>query len=439
MRSKKSPPTPPHASTRRQFLAQTAALAGATAAVPACSTTWRDKPIPKAAPPPPLGPDDTIRMGLIGAGGMGNGHLDAVMKFNQKGQEKVEVVAISEVCKPRLDGSLQKCREKQGIQVDGYRDYTELLSRDDIHCVLIASPEHWHAQQAEDAIAAGKDVYLEKPMTLYLEDALRLREVVRANDRILQVGTQYMMIPKYGEARKLIKEGAIGHPTLSQTSYCRNSKNGEWLYGIDEKVEPGEMLDWERWLGPAGPHEWDTEVFHRWRRYKRFSTGIVGDLLVHMMTPMMWSLDVGWPTRVVASGSHMVDLEMENHNQVFLNVEFEGNHIMVVAGSTCNATGLETMIRGHQANLYLGSNNCVLRPERPFVDDIEEKEIACPGINSQDELRLDWLKCVRTREPNQSPVEFGTRMMVIVDLATKSLWEGHAYRFDPGRLEARLA
>jgi predicted dehydrogenase len=289
---------------------------------------------------------------------------------------------------------------------------------------------------AEDAIAAGLDVYLEKPMTLRLEDALRLKKVVDKNDRRLQVGTQYMLWPKFHEARKLVASGAIGKPTLSQTSYCRNSKDGEWLYGIDEQVKPGEMLDWEAWLGPAGPHEWDTEVYHRWRRYRDFSTGIVGDLLVHQMTPMMLALDVGWPVRVTASGGHYVDKAMENHDQVFLTIEFEQEHTMVVAGSTCNEQGLEVLIRGHEANLYLGGNDCVLRPERVFADDIDERTVKGAELDTQDALRLDWLRCVRTRDEVASPVEFGTRHMVIVDLATRSLWEGGAYTFDPRALKA---
>lgn len=418
--------------TRRDFLSRTAALAGAGTLLGSRALAEAFEPVPRALPRVPLRDGEPIRMGLIGTGGMGGGHLGAIMGFHAKGTEQVQVVALSDVCKPRLDKWLERCSKEQGIEVDGYRDYRELLARDDLHAVLIASPEHWHADMAIDAILAGKDVYLEKPMTLRLEDAVRLYKVVVANDQILQVGTQKMMIPRYREARKLISEGAIGHPTLSQTSYCRNSPDGEWnYYGIDPRVEPGEMLDWDAWCGPLGPQEWDTHVYHRWRRYKRYSTGIIGDLLVHMMSPMMYALNAGWPLRVCAAGGHYVDKEMENHDQVFLTVEFEKEHTMVVAGSTCNSTGMEPMVRGHMANLYLGGNNCVLRPETPYVDDVDELTVECPGIRDQDSLRLDWLNSVRTREPNQSPVEFGLKHMVIVDLATRALWEGHTFRFDP--------
>lgn len=445
-----SQPKRPHAArpastSRRAFLGSAAALAGG-AALGSCASggvgAAGGRPIPKGAPRVPLAEGAPIRIGVIGTGGMGNGHLDGMLSARRDGRETLDIVAVCDVNKKRVDGAARKLADQQpGVKVDAYRHYPDLLARDDIHAVLIASPEHWHAQMAEDAIAAGKDVYLEKPMTLRLPDALRLKQVVDANDAILQVGTQYMMIPKYAEARRLIQAGAIGMPTLSQTSYCRNSRDGEWLYGIDPEVQPGEVLDWEAWLGLehglSKDIPFDTEIYHRWRRYRDFSTGIVGDLLPHMMTPMMWCLDAGWPVRVTAHGHHLVDKAMENHDQVFLTVSYENGHTMIVAGSTCNENGLAELIRGHEANLQLSGNNCVLTPERIFVDDVDPKTVECRGGDWQDELRLDWMKSVRTREPNASPVEYGTRMMAICDLATRSMWDGKAWGFDPATLTAK--
>jgi hypothetical protein len=113
---------------------------------------------------------------------------------------------------------------------------------------------------------------------------------------------------------------------------------------------------------------------------------------------------------------------------------------MVVAGSTANDVGLETLIRGHKANIYLGGRNCVLRPERGYVDDIDELEIVSEDIGSDhDALRRDWLNSIRTREPNRSQVDLATQVMVIVDLATRSMWDGGAYRFDPATLTADRA
>lgn len=429
------------APTRRQFLGATA-FAGAAAILGAsgCATsgsqaTARIAPTVQSGRVKRPGSNEPIRMAIIGTGGMGTGHAHAFMNFNARGDEKVQVVALADPCDDRRANCFKACVDKQpGVEVQETRDYREVLSRDDIHGVLIASPEHWHAQHAIDALEAGKDVYCEKPMTLELGEALQVRKAVLAHpDQIFQVGTQMIMLPKYKAAREAIKQGKIGPAVWSQTSYCRNSTTGEWnYYGINPAWQPGVNLDWEAWCGRLGPRQWDPKVFARWRRYKDFSTGIIGDLLVHVMTPLIFALDAGWPTRVVATGAHVVDLDMENFDQVNLTVQFENGHTMVIAGSTANEVGLETMIRGHKANIYLNGRHCDIRPERIFVDEVDREEITCPDIgNDQDQLRLNWLASMRSREPAASNIDLASKVMVAVDLAAKSMWTGHAYQFDP--------
>lgn len=435
--------TPRPGDSRRTFLAQSAALAGAAVlGSSAGAGTMRAAnilPSVKSRKGNAPKPGETIRMGIIGTGGMGGGHLHAIIALAQSGQTDTQIVAVCDVCDPKLMGAKKAAEEKQGISVDTYRDYREMLKRDDIHAVLIATPEHWHAQQIIDALAAGKDVYTEKPMTLRLDQALAVRKAVLAHpERIFQCGTQMIMLPKYNKARDVIKAGLIGPAVWSQTSYCRNSTSGEWnYYGIDDSWKPGVNLDWDAWLGHLGPRKWDPKVYARWRRYKDFSTGIIGDLLVHVMTPLIFALDSGWPTRVVATGSHVVDHDMENHDQVNLTVQFEDGHTMVIAGSTANEVGLETMIRGHKANIYLNSRHVEVRPERIFVDDIDSERIECEDIgNDQDQLRLNWLQSVRSRQPAKSNIDLASKVMVAVDLATRSMWEGHAFSFDPDKMRA---
>ncbi len=440
--------------SRRGFLAAGAAASAALlAAKGLASDPNSDKKSPVVSSPAaatkkgrarrPVADDENIRIGMIGIGGMGGGHMNAILNARNEGRATVDIVALAEVCDRRLAGAKSRCTSAQeGVEVAAYRDYREMLERDDIHAVFVATPEHWHAQQSIDAIHAGMDVYCEKPMTLDLPDALRLHAVANAHpDIILQVGTQMTRLPRYAAARKAIADGMIGTPVWSQTSYCRNSKDGEWLYyPIDPAWKPGENLDWNAWCGPLGPDTWDPEVYARWRRYKKWSTGIIGDLLVHTMTPMMYAANQGWPTRVVAAGGHLVDKAMENFDQVNLTVEFETGHQMIVAGSTANEVGLETMIRGHEGTLYLGGRHCVFRPERLYADEREEERIECEDIgNDQEQHRLHFFKFIRTRERPESDVEQGTKVMVVVDLATRSMWEGSAFRFDPGTMSAYRA
>lgn len=426
-------------SSRRAFLG-TAAGVLALARTNTLIAEARGAPVPRAPAPPVPAPDEPLRIGVIGTGGMGTAHVEAFLAMNRDNQAAVTVAGLADVCAPRLAAAKQKVEEAQGAgTVEAhYADYPALLRRRDIHGVVIATPEHWHARMAEEAVAAGKAVYLEKPMTLRLPEALRLLEVVKKNPAAqVTVGTQFVMTPSYGQARELIAAGAIGKPVWSQTSYCRNSREGEWLYyEIDPAWAPGETLDWKQWCGPLGEAPWSAEVYARWRRYRKYSTGIIGDLLVHRITPLVHALDLGWPTRVVAAGGHYVDKAMENHDQVNLVIEFEGEHTMTVAGSTVNELGLETVIRGHKANLYLGGRHALLRPERIWADEVDERTVQGEDRgDEQDQLRQQWLRGIRSKSPPVSSVELGAKVMVIVDLATRSLWEGSAFGFDPKTLK----
>lgn len=451
MNDKRNSASQGSSTSRRELLALTAAAAGAGLLAGACASEPKryaiaaakgaDRKRPQAGEP--------IKMGIIGMGwggktpAMGRAHLGSILSLAKNGHEKVQVVAISDLAAPYREEGCQFATQEQGVKCEGYENYQDLLARDDLHGVLIATPEHWHAKMAIDAMMAGLDVYCEKPMTYGIDNALALRSVVHANPQnIFQVGTQYLQLRRFWKAKELIASGAIGKPTFTQTSYCRNSKDGEWLYDIDPRVVPGKTLDWDKWCGPAGKAPWDPNVFFRWRRYRAWSTGIIGDLLVHWMTPLVYALDQGWPTRVVACGGHYVDTAMENHDQVNLTIEFEKGHTMVVAGSTCNETGLEVLVRGHEANLYLGSDDCVLRPEPKFAEQREEQTFKSPPLpvpDSQDVHRLHWFSCMRSREKSIGDIDTATKVMVIVDLATRSMWDKSAYTFDPATLTAKRA
>jgi len=392
-----------------------------------------------------------LRIGVIGVGGaggcaMGLGHCHALVSINKKGREKVEVAAIADLNSLFLDRAKKQIDEAQGGSVKTYKTHAELLADKSIDGVVIAVPEHWHAMAAIDAIKAGKDVYLEKPMTLNLPDAIALAEVAKAHPKVIvQVGTQQTRMPKFHAAKKLIEDGAIGVPTFSQTSYCRNSSKhnppGEWHYTIDKNWKPGENVDWNYWCKPLGETlTWDPKVYYQWRRYRKVSTGIIGDLLVHVMTPMMMAINQGWPVRVAATGSHLIDKAMENHDNINLVVQFETGHQMFVCGSTCNNSGVETMIRGHKANIFLGGRNCEVRPESPYSDELEPMKVECPDIgDDQDAHRVGFLSSMRTRQAPDSSVELGLKVMVVVDLATRSMWEGGAFAFDPKTMKTTRA
>ena len=134
-----------------------------------------------------------------------------------------------------------------------------------------------------------------------------------------------------------------------------------------------------------------------------------GTLIYNRNGPLLMAIGAGWPTRIVASGGHYIDAEVENHDQVNINAQLEAGHTMVIAGATNNQTGLETLIRGQKANIDLNGPHCTVRPEPRFAEEIDPFEIKSEDIGDpQNALRLDWLRSIRTREPNRSQIDLAT-------------------------------
>ncbi|MDP1662635.1 MAG: Gfo/Idh/MocA family oxidoreductase [Phycisphaerales bacterium] len=433
--------------TRRQFLqaaAATAALGALAGSAAASSRSIRyenRQPAGKAKPRTPLKDGETIRMGVIGVGGMGQGHCAAFPNLSRNRGANVEVIAIADPWPRNLNSAYKNLTEKwqKGVDVQAYADYRQMLERPDLHAVLIASPEHWHHQQAIDALMAGKDVYCEKPMTLGFEAAVAMHNAANANPELIcQIGTQKMALPSYLKATEMIKKGLIGQPTCGQTSYCRNTPKGEWnYYQVDPNWKAGKDVDWEAWCGPAGETAFDPYILNRWRRYRKFSTGIIGDLLVHVMTPMMMAANQGWPIRVTASGAHIIDKQMENHDTVNLLVEFETGFQMVVMGATNNDTGLTPLIRGPKGNIEVNDGSVRFIPQKPYAEEAEEQRPKIENIgDDQDQHRFNWLSCIRDRSHPPSDTAMGLKVVTICALATRSLWEGGTWHFDPKTLVA---
>jgi predicted dehydrogenase len=262
--------------SRRHFL-QTTAGAGLAAQVAAGQTRSAN---------------DKIQIALIGAGGMGYGDLTSALQ-----QEGVEVVAVSDV----YDGRMIRAKEKWGNHLFTSRDYREILARKDVDAVIIATPDHWHAQISVDALNAGKDVYVEKPMVQKVEDGKRVIEAQKKNNRILQVGSQRVSSVVYQKAKDLVKAGAIGKLNLIEAWWDRNSAQGAWQYSIPPDASQ-QTIDWDKFLGSAPKRPFEPIRLFRWRNYKDYGTGVAGDLFVHLFSGMHYIMDSVGPTRAYATG-----------------------------------------------------------------------------------------------------------------------------------------
>src|SRR6185295_7670107 len=206
--------------------------------------------------------NDRINVGVVGVGGRG-AYLPREFSGIGERTNDCKVIAVCDVYEKRKRESAEQ------IKCDGFLDYREVINRPDIDAVVIATPDHWHARIALEAMDRGKDVYLEKPMCHTIEEAKLLASTVRETKRVLQVGSQTTSADQWHKAKKAIADGMIGKMLMSQGSYHRNSKEGEWNWPIDADAGPngkGEnYIDWNMWLGPAPKRSWDADRFFRFR------------------------------------------------------------------------------------------------------------------------------------------------------------------------------
>jgi predicted dehydrogenase len=271
--------------SRRDFIR---AAAGATVAAP---TILRAQGATSSATRT-VAANERLRIAAIGVGIRGQQDIRAAVKA-----PGIELAAVADV----YDGRLTLAKEIWGSGVFTTRDYREILARRDIDAVVIAPPDHWHAQMAIDAMQAGKDVYVEKPMVQELDEGLRVIEVARQTNRILQVGSQHPSSIVYGKARELYRAGAIGELNLVEAWINRNSVLGAWQYSIPPDASR-QTIDWDRFIGRAPKRPFDPIRIFRWRNYRDYGTGIPGDLFVHLFTGIHFVLDALGPTRAIAMG-----------------------------------------------------------------------------------------------------------------------------------------
>ncbi len=231
----------------------------------------------------PAPPSDQMRFGIVGIGMQGSNLLaDAITLPG------VHCVAAADL----YDGRHILAREltnNPGLPVT--RHYQELLDRKDIDCIIAAVPDHWHRRVVVDACKAGKDIYCEKPMSHTIEDGFAMVEAARANNRIVQIGSQRVSSTLCAKARQLYHDGAIGDVEFVELTMGRNNPNGAWVYPPPLDLSP-QNLDWDTWLNQAPKVPFDPIRFARWRCWREYGTGVGGDLMVHLLSGMLYTL--GW-------------------------------------------------------------------------------------------------------------------------------------------------
>jgi predicted dehydrogenase len=239
-----------------------------------------------------VSPNDKIRVATIGHGGMGSGDTRYACSI-----EGVELVAVCDL----YEGRLIHAKEIYGNQIFTTRDYREILSRKDIDCAIVATPDHWHAPICIAAMEAGKDVYCEKPMVHAIGEGKAVIEAQERTGRIFQVGSQYVTSLVYQKAKELVGSGAIGTLNMVEAWLDRDTAIGAWEYSIPPDASPA-TVDWDRFLGSAPRRAFDATRFFRWRNYQDYGTGVAGDLFVHLLSGLHTVTGSLGPARIMSSG-----------------------------------------------------------------------------------------------------------------------------------------
>lgn len=448
-------------------------------------------------------PGQLIRLGVIGFGGRGEYlakcagfvHPDWIEQKKKDARENkldksLEIflnqedlnVVLSGVCDV-FDIRAERAIEasKNDIRPGGgsgllkgakrYRHYQEMLESDDIDAVIVATPDHWHAQMTMDAAQAGKHVYCEKCMTRTVEETFKIVEAVKKSGIVFQLGHQSRQQDSYLRAKQLAEKNILGKITLVESTTNRNSPDGAWVYEIHEKGSP-ETIDWEQFQGPA-PHKvpFSLERFFRWRCWYDYGTGLSGDLLSHDYDAVNHILELGIPKSATASGGIYFFKDGRDVPDVFQAVfEYPERDLTFVYSATlANGRNRGKVFMGHDAAMEVGYNltvtadrestrykekimNNIINTSLPLftytpgakgidaVTSATERYFATRGLTytyregrQVDTTHLhikEWLECIRIGGQPSCNIDCGFEEAITCHMATLSYLQGRKVEWD---------
>jgi predicted dehydrogenase len=389
--------------TRRTFLGASAAVAFGAPAIQAA------------------GANETINVACLGTGGRCMGLMRVLAKI-----KNVRLAAVCDVWEVFL-AAAKKLADPKAISTKNYKD---LMDRKDIDAVLIGSPDHWHVPMTIDAVKAGKDVYVEKPLTHDLAEGKKVIDAVKKSGRVVQVGTQQRSMPHIAKAKELVDKGRIGKVVKIRMSWNRNTDRiRRNKLGVDPK-----SVDWKAFLGSARDQEFDEYRFRNWRWFWDFGGGLFTDLMVHWVDVAHWLAKLDHPTKAVALGEHFASKGVwETPDTVQCVLSYPGPVQVHFEGTFSNRrSGAMIELMGTDATLYIDRGRYEVIPEKKTVKAEELILGKGPrGLDFYDKpdgelLHLqNWIDAMRDNKKKPSaPVEAGVSAAAAAHLANKALRAG---------------
>ncbi len=407
------------------------------------------------------GANDRINIGFIG-NGMQFQSLIRRFKARKERLNDIEFAAVCDVWEPRM-----KFAQEQTKAPSTYKDYREVLARPDIDAVVVAVPDHWHFPIASAACKAGKDVYLEKPMTYTVDESAKLTEIVGENKRILQVGGSGPDSRLHWLVNDYIKSGKMGKILWGLISYNRNTDSGMWDYpipGVGGTAWPdaefsAKNIDWDMWLGSAPKRPLSAERYFRWRKYWDYSGGNATDLLYHRLGAMSSMLGFEFPTRVTGAGGIYVQKNREVPDTYMTMVEYPGDYSINMISCMGNAQSVPLTVYGNWGTVEILMDRpapagdsmgdqtrgpqqrraprlyAKVTAERQFEEAFKDANGGKTEVIIENEvgdsLVDNWVNCIQSRQEPFYNVLRGYQVMTAIKLGVESYRQGKVMAFDP--------
>ena len=402
--------------SRRRFLAGTTA---ATAMAATALSTRRSH-----------GANERISVGVIGAGGRGSYLMDEIHKNAES--HDVEITAVCDVWKVNREAAAGRVKEWFGNEPRAFSRFGDLIALEDVDAVTIATPDYAHTPIMIAALEAGKDVYVEKPMALEIENANRAFDLARKNERVVQCGTQYRSSGGYWAAAKAIGEGVLG--PVNRITAAANFNEPRWRRGYSNCKE--EDVDWEAFLFNRPKRPFDPKLLRRWHFYKDFTNGLSGLWMSHYVDAVHIITGAKYPSAASALGGVYIWKDGREHCDTFhALLEYPEGFLFDWGMSLGNSANNFFTVHGPRGTLEISRNYNV--PDSLLLsgeggagpDKIQESRRLKP---ERGESHMgNWLDCMRTRERPNADIEYGHQHAVGTIMAAAALHEGRRMKYDP--------
>jgi predicted dehydrogenase len=414
-------PTDTDVTRRRMLQATVSAAIAVPTIVPASALGRAGQPAPS----------DRISLGIIGVNGMGRSNLANCAKHPD-----VAVTAICDVSTERREKAL----EVHKATAKGHRDFRELLARTDVDAVIIASPPHWHALMAIEAVKAGKDIYLQKPMSLHPAESLAVRNAVNRHKRISQIGTQIHATSNYRRVVEWIQSGKLGPVSVVRTFNVMNQGvNG---IGHAPQQQPPEGLDWDMWLGPGPARPFNALLYSNSYNHCSFfdyTGGWTPGMAPHIVDLPVWALNLGVPTETSCIGGRYV-IKDDGDAPDTQEVTWRYPNLTMTWSMNCANSFAFDFGRGKPARrlgIYFHAVNGTLFtdygkheivPEGEFLKDPVPPPQTIPPSPGHER---EWLDSVKSRKEPSCSVNYHYKIDLALTLANLSYKVGRSVHFDP--------